>query len=413
MKNISLTFNVHHPVQFKKYRFFDIGNDNYYYDDFENERLIKKAAEDYYLPTNQILANLLRKYQGQFKVAFSISGTSIDLFTLYAPEVIESFQKLASTGCVEFIGETYAHSLVSLKSREEFRMQTEAHSDKIYELFGQRPKVFENTGLIYSDCIGEMAGESGYNAVLTEGVRHILKSRSPNHLYNNPYKSELKILLNNNALSENLEFRFSNPEWTGWPADEYNYLSLLNSISQEEEIVNLVFDYHKTCRGQKQAAAAYDFLESFPRAIFEMTEFRFMNPSELICCNHSVAPLSVPETISAAPFDKGVLPYLGNDLQKEAFVKLYEVMERVGQSPDRDLRKDWLYLQTSDHFLHMAAELYHGAGLGGNENPYDNFYEAFMNYMNILSDFTLRASRSVTMLQTDFAAKKFISRMAI
>ena len=413
MKNINITFKIHHPVRLIKYRFIDIGNASYYYDDFENERIIRKAADEYYLPTNQLLANLIKKYKGQFKVAFSISGTAIDLFTIYAPKVIESFQELASTGCVEFLGETYAHSLVSLKNRDEFQKQVEAHSDKIEELFGQRPKVFKNTGLIYSDYIGAMAAEAGFKAVLIEGARHILRRSSPNYLYYNPFNTHLRILLNNPCLSENLAFRFSNPGWTGWTADEHNYLSILNKITEDEGIVNLCFDYETICREQKKAGATYNFLESFPSAIFEMTEFGFMNPSELISYNQPVAQLNVPETISAAPFEKGLMPYMGNDLQKEAFEKLYEVKERIDQCTDRDLLKDWQYLQSSDHFLYMASEAYAEAGLEGKENPYDNFYEAFMNYMNVISDFTLRTSRSLTMLQTDFAAMKLINRVAI
>jgi alpha-amylase len=413
MKSISLTFNIHHPVLLKKYRFFDIGHDNYYYDDFENERIIKKAAEECYLPTNKLLTSLLRKYKGQFKIAFSISGTAIDLFNLYAPEVIESFQQLATTGCVEFLGGTDAHSLVSLKNSEEFRMQVEAHSDKMEELFNQRPKVFVNTGLIYSDYIGQMAAEAGFKAVLTEGARHILKRRSPNNLYCNPYNSDLMILLNDTALSENLAFRFSNPDWAGWSAEEHNYLSLLNKIPEKDGIVNLFLDYGMICKGQKKAKGSCNFLESFPQSIFEMTEFGFMNPWKTVCNNQPVAPLNIPETISAVPYEKGLILYLGNDLQKEAFEKLYEVKDRIDISPDRDLLKDWLYLQTSDHFTYMVAEQFVNEGLKGRENPYDNFYESFMNYMNVISDFTLRASRSVTMLQTDFAMKKLINRVAI
>lgn len=413
MKSINLTFNVHHPVQLKKYRFFDIGNDSYYYDDFENERIIKEVAENCYLPANQILIRLIRQYKGQFKVTFSISGTAIDLFSMYAPKVIESFQHLSATGCVEFTGSTYAHSLVSLRDREEFKKQTETHSDKIAELFGQRPKVFKNTGLIYSNYIGDLAVEAGFEGVLIEGSRHILRWRSPNYLYSNPGNSELMILPNNTVLSENLAFRFANPGWTGWPATDQNFISILNNIPEEENIVNLILDYETLCKGQKSRKEIYNFLESLPLSIFEMTDFGFMNPSEIIAYNQPVASLNVPETISAYPFEKGTTLFLGNELQQEAYEKLYEIKDRVDYCSDPDLLKDWLYLQTSDHFLYMIAPHYNETGLEGKKNRYDNFYEAFMNYMNVLNDFILRVNRSVTMLKTDFALKNMINRVTI
>ncbi len=413
MKNISLIFSIHHPVQLKKYRFLDIGNDNYYYDDSENERIIANAAEVYYLPVNKILTILLKESYGRFKVAFSISGTAIDLFTLYAPEVIKSLQEMASTGYVEFLGETYAHSLVSLKDTDEFKRQVEAHYRKMEELFGERPKVFRNTGLIYSDAIGEMAAEAGFKAVITEGATHILRWRSPNYLYSHSIIPDLKLLFNHHALSENLAFRFSKPALTEWSSDEKNYLTILKRIPEQESVINLNFDYRAIFGQQVKSSTTLNFLQSFPRKILETTGCGFMNPSEMISSIESVAQLSIPDTISAAPYEKGVLSYLGNDLQREAFKKLYEVKERIDQSPDHSLLKDWIYLQTSDHFRCMSSEQYPDTETEIIENPYDNFYEAFMNYMNVLNDFTLRANRSLAILQTDFAAKKLYGRMAM
>jgi len=413
MKNISLTFKIHHPFRLKKYRFTDIGNDSYYYDDFENERMIRNVAEECYLPTNEILSELIIKHKGNFKVSFSISGTAIDLFSLYAPEVIESFQKLSATGCVEFLGGTFAHSLISIKDNDEFKIQVKDHSDKVAGLFGQQPKVFINTGMIYSDAIGAMISETGFKAVLTEGARQILKWRSPNCLYSNPINPDLKILLSNTALSEAVASGFSNPGWTGWQTNPSNYISVLNQNLEDEKIVNLVMDYEIPGRGQRNHKGIYNFLKSFPRSIFEMTEYKFMNPSEIIAYIESLSPINVPEIISSSPYENGLSSLLGNDLQQEAYGKLYGLLERINHCNDRDLLKDWMFLQSSDHFYYMADKKFQDKGMTVLTNPYENFYEAFMNYMNVLTDFTMRVNSSVIRIQTDFVLKRIVNQVAI
>jgi alpha-amylase len=413
MKNISLTFNIHHHIQLKKYRFFDIGNDGYYYDDIENERLTRKATDEYYLPTNEILLDLIKIHKGQFKVAFAISGTAIDLFSIYTPEVIESFQRLAATGCVEFLGETYAHSLASIKDKDEFKRQVEAHVEKIEELFGQRPRTFINSGLIYSDNIGEITAEMGFRAVLTEGVRHILKKRSPNHLYCNPLNPDLKILLNNTLLSEDIAFRLSDPNWTGWPSTKNNYLSTLNRIPADEEIVNLYMDYDVVGKGQKKGTGVFNFLKSLPQSLFEMTEYTFMTPSEIACYNQPFEQLSVPETIFHVSCERELIPLLSNELQKEAIEKLYELNDKIDRCLDPDLLIDWHYLQSIDHFKFMDGKFLAVNGLKSESCPYDNFYEAFMNYMNVLNDFKIRVNHSLAIIQSDFVEKNMKQRVAI
>lgn len=395
MKNISLTFQVHQPVRLKRYRFFDIGNDNYYFDDFNNERIVRKSAEECYLPTNEILLDLLTEYKGQFKVAFSISGTAIDLFSLYAPEVIESFQRLSATGGVEFLGETYAHSLASEKDRVEFKRQIKAHVIKMKELFGQRPCVFKNTELIYSDEVGKMVAEMGFKAVLAEGARNILRWRSPNYLYRNPMNPELKLLFKNTRLSEDIAFRLSNPDWTGWPKTANNYLSALNSFPTDEKIVNLFMDYEMVGKGQKQGTGIFNFLRSFPLAVFEMTEYGFMTPFELISHYHPAQTIEVPNTISRADEGGDLTDWQGNELQQEALGKLYGLKDSIARCTNADLLKDWQYLQSSDHFYYMYSKFFSNRDFHHDLNPYDNPYEAFMNYMNVLSDFTLRLNKLV------------------
>jgi alpha-amylase len=394
MKNISLTFQVHQPVRLKRYRFFDIGNDNYYYDDFENERIIRKAADDYYLPTNEIMSDLLQKYRGNFNVAFSISGTALDLFALYSPEVIESFQRLSATGGVEFLGETYCHSFAALKDQKEFRRQVETHANKIMELFGQRPRVFKNTELIYSDTIGEMIAGMGFKAILTEGARHILKWRSPNHVYCNSISPTIKVLLKNPSLNEDITFRLSNPDWTGWPKTANNYLAMLNRIPSDEQILNLCIDYDAVGQGQKKGSAIFNFLESFPLAVSEKTEYGFMTPSEMVCNYQPVSEINVPNPISRSDKDDSLKDWLGNELQQEAFDKLYTSVDKINQCSDPEILKDWQYLQPSNHFYYMCSRFFSDNDIHHNLNPYDNPYEAFMNYMNVLSDFTIRLNNS-------------------
>jgi alpha-amylase len=406
MKNISLTFQVHQPVRLKKYHFFDIGNDPCYYDDLSNERIIRKAADDCYLPTNEILLDLLKKNKGHFQVAFSISGLAIDLFSLYAPEVIESFQKLSTTGCVEFLAEPYCHSLASIKDEDEFRQQVEAHACKMEELFSQRPNVFKNTELIYFDNIGEITTGMGFKAILTEGARHILKWRSPNHMYCNSINQELKVLLRNIPLSEDISFRLSNPQWTGWAVTANNYLDLFNKIPSEEKIINLFLDYELVCEGQRKGCGIFNFLKSFPQAVFEMTEYGFMTPSELACYYQPVSSIEVPKAISSAPYEKDLTLFQGNELQREALEKLYGLKDKVKRCTDPDLLKDWQYLQTSDHFFYMCSNFFPDPETSSNHYPYENPYEAFMNYMNILNDFTIRINRSILNMKSDFVMKK-------
>ncbi len=407
MKSISLSFQVHQPFRLKEYRFSDICNDPYYYSDRENERMIKEAAKNWYLPTNERLLDLLNQYEGGFRVAFSISGTALDQFSMYAPEVIESFQRLADTGCVEFIAETYSHSLASLKDKDEFIHQVKSHSEKIEELFGQKPEVFKNTELVYNDSIGSIISEMGFKAVITEGARHILKWRSPNYIYRNPGSSELAILFKNVPLNDDIAFRLANADWTGWPRIENNYLAVLNKIPDHENVVNLIVDYDLVCQGQSKATKSYNFLKSFPSAVFEMTDFNFMTPSEICDFNNPQSEIVIPETVSRTDNEGGdLLAWIGNDLQKEALEKLYGLNEKIKLCNDPKLLKDWNYLQTTNHFYYMSSKFFSYKEISSFINPYNNPYEAFMNYMNVLNDFSYRVNRSVFNLKSDFIQKR-------
>jgi alpha-amylase len=237
MKTVCLNFQIHQPFRYRKYRFFDIGNDAYYYDDFANETILRKAADQSYLPANKIILEQILKYKGKFKVSYSLSGVVLDQFKLYAPELIESFAKLAATGCVEFLSETYANSLVSLADGSFFESQVKAHDDLIEELFGVRPKVFSNTELIYSDEIGDLVQRMGFEAMITEGAKQILGWKSPNYLYCNALNPRLKVLMRNFRFSDDLSFRFSNKEWNEFPLTAEKYAGWMTSLPKEEEVV--------------------------------------------------------------------------------------------------------------------------------------------------------------------------------
>ena len=263
MNTICLYFQVHQPFRLRRYRFFDIGLNHYYYDDYSNESLLRSIADRCYLPTNKMMLALIKEYGCQFKITYSISGSAIDQFKLYAPEVIKSFQELAKTGCVEFLAETYPHSLVSLKSKDEFISEVNAHAALIKETFGVTPTAFRNTELIYSDEIGSWVAEMGYKAMLTEGARHILGWKSPNYLYCNAINPRLKLLLRNYRLSDDLSFRFSNQSWSEFPLTADKYIDWIKNTDQHEDLVNIFMDYETFGEHQRKETGIFEFFKYF------------------------------------------------------------------------------------------------------------------------------------------------------
>ena len=396
MKSICFYFQVHQPERLKNYRFFNIGEDHHYFDDYENRTIMRKVAEKCYLPTNQMMLDLIHAYGKRFKISYSISGTAIDQFERYAPDVLESFKRLSETGCVEFISETYAHSLSALKSKKEFFNQIEAHKAKIEEHFGQTPKVFRNTELIYSDDIGEMVAELGYKAMLTEGAKHVLGWKSPNYLYYNALNPKLKILLKNFKLSDDIAFRFSNKAWEAWPLTTEKYVDWLNAIDPKEEVINLFMDYETFGEHQWAETGIFDFMRALPNAVFSNSDFKFSTPSEVADSHQPVAAYNVPYPISWADEERDLTAWLGNELQDEAFDKLYELEDIVNKIDDEDIKKDWRYLQTSDHFYYMCTKFFADGDVHMYFNPYDTPYQAFITYMNVLSDFILRLKEKTT-----------------
>ncbi|MCH7401252.1 glycoside hydrolase family 57 protein [Belliella kenyensis] len=394
MRTICFYFQVHQPLRIKPYRFFDIGDDHYYWDDYSNKTIMRKVAQKCYLPMNALLLDLIHQYKGAFKVSFSISGVCLDQFELYAPDVLDSFRKLVDTGYVELLSETDAHALCSLKSKAEFTKMINVHREKIKKHFnGYEPKVFRNTELIYSDQIGAMVADLGFKGILTEGAKHILGWKSPNYVYHNAIKPDLKVLLKNFQLSDDIAFRFSNKTWADYPLTTPKFVNWINAIPKTEETLNLFMDYETFGEHQWAESGIFEFMKALPGAVFEGSDFGFSTPSEVLDSAKVIAPIHVPTPISWADEERDLTAWLGNDLQDEAFEKLYQMESLVNQVEDEEIKRDWAYLQTSDHFYYMCTKFFSDGDIHAYFSPYDSPYDAFINYMNVLSDFILRLEK--------------------
>jgi len=330
-RTLCFYFQVHQPFRLRRYRFFDIGEDHNYFDDFNNRSIMRKVADHCYLPMNKLLLELITEYGNKFKVSFSITGSAIEQFELYAPEVLESFKKLAQTGCVEFLAETSAHSLV-MDHEKEFEHQVKLHNLLIKKHFGVTPTTFRLTELIYSDSIGALVAKFGYKTMLTEGARHVLGWKSPNYMYANAINPKLKVLLRNFRLSDDISFRFSDREWSEWPATSEKYVSWLNSIGDREEIVNLFMDYETFGEHQSASSGIFEFMRNLPKQVFTHSDFEFLTPSEVSEKHQPVAPIHVPFPISWADEERDLSAWLGNELQDDAFGTLYSLANKVSKS---------------------------------------------------------------------------------
>ncbi len=384
-KSICLYFQVHQPTRLRLYRFFDIGKDSHYYDDFANRTILRRVAQKCYLPMNQQMLELINKNKGKFKICYSISGSALEQFQRFCPEVIASFKALAETGKVEFLAETYYHSLASLASESEFRAQVEKHAAKIEELFGVKPTAFRNTELIYSNGIGEMVYDMGYKTMLTEGARHIMGWRSPNYVYTGETQPKLKLLLRNYTLSDDIAFRFSQNKVTA-----EQYVGWLKDNAKEGDIVNLFMDYETFGEHQGAESGIFDFMRELPAAVIKDGTFNFVTPSEATKKYKAVSDIAVDDPISWADEERDLTAWLGNELQNEAFKKVYAMTEKLSIVNDPELWDDFGHLQESDHFYYMCTKFFSDGEVHKYFNPYDTPYEAFINYMNVISDFQIR-----------------------
>ena len=392
-KSVCLYFQVHQPTRLRQYRFFDIGKDSHYYDDFANRTILKRIAQKCYLPMNELLLEAIKSSKGKLKLAFSISGSALEQFDRYAPEVIDSFKALAETGSVEFLCETYNHSLASLGSAQEFKHQVTKHKEAVEKYFGVAPKTFRNTELIYSDEIGKSVYELGFKTMLTEGARHIMGWRSPNYLYKSDVKSGLKLLLRNYSLSDDIAFRFSDKGWGEWPLTAEKYLGWLKE--SEGEIVNLFMDYETFGEHQDASCGIFDFMKALFRLVVADADLEFVTPSRAATKHRPVSELEVPEAISWADEERDLSAWRGSELQRDAYNKLYALEEKLALADDAALCADYGHLQESDHLYYMCTKFFSDGEIHSRFNPYDTPYEAFINYMNVLSDFSIRVDNAV------------------
>lgn len=404
MKTICFYFQIHQPLRLKKYRFFNMGKDHYYLDDNANRTILHKVAEKCYLPMNALLLRLIRENGKKFKVSFSLSGLAIEQFRMYAPEVLDSFKALAKTGCVEFLAETYAHSLASLADDAEFAEQVKLHSSMIETEFGVKPKAFRNTELIYSDRIGEMVAGMGFRTMLTEGAKHILGWKSPNYVYANALNQKLKLLLRNYKLSDDIAFRFSNREWSEWPLTVEKYVGWLNDPGTAGEVINLFMDYETFGEHQWAETGIFDFMAHLPAAALATGNLKFATPSEVAKELQPVAVLHSPYPISWADEERDVTAWLGNDLQNEAFHSLYQMRDKIKAIDHPDYDYVWHFMQCSDHFYYMATKWFSDGDVHRYFNPYESPYEAFINYMNVLSDFQIEVDRRYEAMRKEAAS---------
>lgn len=393
MKTVCLYFQVHQPWRLKTYRFFNIGKDHNYLDDLTNRAIMQKIARECYLPMNSLLLKLIKENKGAFRVSFSLTGTVVEQFKLYVPEVLDSFRELVKTGCVELLSETYSHSLAALSSKEDFVEQVKAHQAMLKKEFGVKAKAFRNTELIYSDEIGAMVGELGYKTILAEGAKHILGWKSPNFVYAGAADQSLRVLMRNYKLSDDIAFRFSNQGWDEYPLTAEKYATWLSEA--DGEVINLFMDYETFGEHQKASTGIFDFVKALPKAILNRGDLKFATVSETAAEHQPVAVIHCPHVMSWADEERDITAWLGNDLQNEAFAKIYELKSKVRSLKSEDFNYVWNFMQTSDHFYYMATKWLSDGDVHSYFNPYDTAYEAFINYMNVLSDFQIEVEKAL------------------
>ena len=386
MKTICLYFEIHQIIHLKRYRFFEIGSEHYYYDDYANEQGMNEVAERSYIPALRTLIDMAKANNGAFKVALSISGVALEQLEIHAPAVIELLHELNATGCCEFLCEPYSHGLSSLKNETCFCEEVERMRVKIKDYFGQEPKVFRNSSLIYDNEIGGIVAGMGFKGMLAEGAKHVLGWKSPHYLYHCAENPNLKLLLRDFKLSDDISLRFSNTEWSEYPLFADKYIGWIASLPENEQVINIFMELSALGIFQPLSSNILEFLKALPACAKEKG-ITFSTPTEIVTKLKSVSQLDVPYPMSWVDEERDTSCWLGNVMQREAFNKLYSVAERVHICDDRRIKQDWDYLQASNNFRFMTTK---NSGVGLNRGIYESPYDAFTNYMNILGDFIKR-----------------------
>jgi alpha-amylase len=393
MASVVFYFQVHQPFRLRRYTIFD--SDTNYFDDRRNEAVCRKVAGKCYLPANQVIRELLDRHEGLFRVSYSLTGTVIQQFQRWAPEVLESFIALAKTGCVEFIAETYYHSLAFLYNRDEFVTQTQMHRKLMSDLFGQTPRIFRNTELTYNNDVAKAVEDMGFDAILTEGADHILGYRSPNFIYNPPNCANLRMLMKNYRLSDDMAFRFSNRGWAEWPLTAEKFTGWVDQINGNGYVCNLFMDYETFGEHQWADTGIFEFLRALPGQVLATGKNDFLTVSQAVQRYPAVGEVDVPHMISWADTERDISAWLGNSMQANALHDVYALAEAVLATKDPVIIDDWRKLQTSDHFYYMCTKWFADGDVHKYFNPYESPYDAYINYMNILDNIRSRTTVSV------------------
>jgi len=392
MASVCFYFQVHQPTRLRHYTVFD--QNDHYFDDYKNAEICRKVANKCYLPANRVLLDLINRFDGRFKISYSITGTLLEQFQLYSPEVLSTFDALARTGCVEFLAETYYHSLSFLYSHEEFEEQVNLHTSTIENLFGQTPRVFRNTELIYNNDLARVIESMGrFDAIITEGADHILGYRSPNFVYKPQGCENLKLLLKNYSLSDDIAFRFSNRHWAEWPLTADKFSRWIEDVNGNGYVVNLFMDYETLGEHQWEDTGIFEFVKHLPENVLRHPDNNFKTPSEVIRDYSPVGTVDVPHLISWADTERDLSAWLGNAMQSNALHEIYRLEQKIKSTGNEKLMNDWRKLQTSDHFYYMCTKYFADGDVHKYFNPYDSPYESYINYMNVLDNLQKRCKK--------------------
>ena len=392
MASICFYFQVHQPLRLRHYTVFD--NNDQYFDDYKNAAICRKVANKCYLPANRLLLDIIRRFEGRFRIAYSLTGVLLEQLLSFSPEVLSTFDALAETGCVEFLAETYYHSLSFLYSRNEFVDQVNKHTETIENLFGQKPRIFRNTELIYNNDLAALVESMGnFDAILTEGASHILGSRSPNFVYRPHGCSKLKLLLKNYSLSDDIAFRFSNRNWSEWPLTSEKFAQWISDVNGNGNVVNLFMDYETFGEHQWEDTGIFNFMRHLPEQVLKHPDNNFKTPSEVVQTYDSIDTVDIPHLISWADTERDLSAWLGNAMQSNAIHELYRLEKKIKKTSDEKIVSDWRKLQVSDHFYYMCTKYFADGDVHKYFNPYNSPYDSYINFMNVLNNLQSRCSQ--------------------
>jgi alpha-amylase len=386
MPDVCFYFQVHQPWRLRRYGLFDVGRSHDYFDDRANETILRKVAEKCYRPMNALLLEQIERYAGRFAVSFSLSGTALEQMERFAPDVIESFQALAKTGCVELLGETYHHSLAGVAHPGEFAEQVALHTRKIEGLFGQTPRVFRNTELVFHDDLAVRLAAMGFRGALAEGAERVLGWRSPNFVYASAAAPELHLLLKNYRLSDDIAFRFGNRGWSEHPLSAEKFSGWVHAVNGCGTVVNLFMDYETFGEHQWAETGIFEFMRRLPAAVLDHADGSFVTPSEALAREPAARDLRFRDWVSWADSERDLTAWLGNRMQRTALEQLLALREPVLASGDPDLLEAWRRLSTSDHLYYMCTKYFADGDVHRYFSPYESPYEAHIAFMNVLAD---------------------------